>query len=291
MKKQYITIAVAVLISISTTVLNAGPFKGVRGSSPVKNEKGEVIETELPDPYSDFTIISETLFENDQLIDVPGRLVAIAEDSKGATIFIPYAEFIQTTKAPIPEVKVADFVYDSYLIDTKSAVSLGLPVASAELSGDYKVEYKFYRGATCRMSLRDIDGAKYNDIARRAYADVKAQGLKFKAFRIISSAASLHSAYSVIKGVKADANVSGLGWKVGGSFYSSQQMNKNRVKIGVNLVSYAGDASIFKPTEENALTPGVNLLPGRVVEPVQPESIGIDRRAFPNVFKVENLKE
>ena len=278
------------LIAISTTSY-AGIFKGIKASAPVKNEKGEVVETELPDPYADFTIISEILFENDQLVDIPGRLVAIAEDSKGQTIFIPYAEFIQNAKAPIPEVKVADFVYDSYLIDTKAAVNLGITVATAQLSGDYKLEYKFYQGATCRMSLRDIDGAKYNDIARRAYADLKSQGLKFKAFRIISSAASLHSAYSVIKGVKADTEVTGLGWKIGSSFYSSQQMTKNRVKIGVNLVSYAGDASIFKPAEEVANSASANLLPGRLVESIRPEDLGVDRRAIPNIFRVESPKE
>lgn len=274
------------LLCLTTSTAQAGLF-GLSWGSPAKNTKGEIIEAQLPDPYADFTLLSETLFENEQLTDIPGRLVAIAENSKGETLMIPYAEFIQKDESKAPEIKVSEFNYDSYLLDTKSALSLGVPIASAQMSADYKVEYRFYRGATCRMNLRDIDRRKYTDLAKRVRADILRQNLKLNSLKVISTAATLHSSYSVLQGVKSDANITGLGWQVGGSFYASKQMAKNKVKTGVTLVSYAESLDTSSAITDNKLpVPSNASLPSNRVEFVKPESVGIEERAFESVFKL-----
>ena len=75
-------LAMVLTVAFVTSSSQAGIFSGFSGSTPVKNANGEVVQTDLPDPFADFTIISETLFDMDQLTDIPGRLVAIAEDAK-----------------------------------------------------------------------------------------------------------------------------------------------------------------------------------------------------------------
>ncbi|WP_369915946.1 hypothetical protein AB8810_06995 [Xanthomonas sp. NCPPB 3005] len=286
----FINVLLITFACASSGSANAAALFGWSSEKQSKNDRGDVIETQLPDPFAEFTLLSETLFENDQLTEIPGRLVAIVENDKKEQIIVPYAEFILKDDAIIPELKVSEFNYDTYLIDTKSAASLGLAVASASLSGDYKVEYRFYRGATSRISLRDIDKKKYDDLARRVRQDVSAQKLKLVALRIISTAATLHSSYALLQGAKADTGVTGLGWKMGGTFYASKQMTKNRVKIGVSLVSYAGT---FESTSSSGGTtspePGVNLL-GNMAENIKPESVGIKRGTFDSVLKIQSVE-
>jgi hypothetical protein len=140
------------------------------------------------------------------------------------------------------------------------------------------------------MSLRDIDPKKYNDLARRVRQDVSAQKLKLVALRVISTAATLHSSYAVLQGVKADTGVTGLGWKVGGTFYASNQMTKNKVKIGVSLVSYAD--TFESPSSSSGVTPpaqGVNFL-SNMAENAKPESVGIKRGTFDSVLKIQRLE-
>lgn len=290
MSKKKLLSALLVTFAITGSGVAKAEFDlfGLSSEKQAKNDKGEIVEAKLPDPFADFTLLSETLFENEQLTDIPGRLVAIVENDKKEQLMIPYAEFIQKDDTKIPEIKVSEFNYDTYLIDTKSAVNLGLPIATAAASGDYKVEYRFYRGATCRMSLRDIDRKKYSDLAKRVRRDVANQKLKLIGLKVISTAATLHSSYAVLQGAKADASVTGLGWKLGGSFYASKQMTKNKVKIGVSLVSYADDleASPLAGDPTPPLT-GINLNSSRV-ESTKPESVGIKRGTFDSVFKIHS---
>lgn len=285
MKMKYLMAVPALAWCLSA---NAGLF-GISLSSPKKDAAGATVEAELPNPYSEFIVLDEAIFENEQLSEIPGRLVAIAENDKGTTILIPYAEFIVKDEAKTPEIKVSEFNYDSYLIDTKSALKLGVPIAAAQLDGNYKVEYRFYKGATSRISLHDIDRTKFNELAQRVRADIAQQGnLKLKSIRIVSAAATLHSAYAVLQGVKADSSITGPGWQLGGNFYSSQQMTRNRVKVGVSLVPYTENAALAaKPSVAGAPKPTDLALPNNLAIPVKPESLGISKGAFQTILKIE----
>ena len=284
MKLKYFMAAPALAFCMSAS---AGLF-GISLSSPKKDSTGATIEVELPDPYSDFIVLDETIFESEQLQEIPGRLVAIAETEKGTTLLIPYAELITKDGAQTPEIKVSDFNYDSYLVDTKSALKLGIPVAATQLDGNYKVEYRFYKAATSRISLRDIDKAKFNELAQRVRADVAQQNLKIKSIRIVSAAATLHSAYAVLQGVKSDSSITGPGWQIGGNFYSSQQMTKNRVKVGVSLVPYAESTTLTaRPPVAGAPRTSDLALPNNQARSAKPESLGISRDAFQTILKIE----
>lgn len=285
-KKAKVVVFVSALML--STSLNAWIF-GLSLSKPNKNASGESVESDLPDPFSEFIILDESIFVDDQLEDVPGRLVAIVEDSNGKTLLIPYAEFIQKDSAKVPEIKPSEFNYDAYLLDTKSAVSLGVPLVAAQMEGNYKVEYRFYKGAVCRMSLRDIDKVKFNNLAKRVRADIATQkDLKLKSIRVIAAAATLNSAFSVIQGVKADTKVSGPGWQVGGMFYSSQQMTKNRTKIGISIVPYVEDViTKTKSSTENGADSDVFTLPGNYAVPVINRGTGTSDIRFKNIMQIQ----
>lgn len=286
--KRTAKIAVFISVLLANASASAGLF-GLSLSDPKKSTAGDIVESELPNPFSDFIVLDETIFEDEQLQDIPGRLVAVVENAKGETLLIPYAEFIQKDEAKGPEIKSSEFNYDAYLLDTKSAASLGVPVAAAQMEGNYKVEYRFYKGATCRMSLRDIDKKKFNELARRIRVDIASQkDLKLKSLRVIAAAATLNSAFSVMQGVKADAKVSGPGWQVGGMFYSSQQMAKNRTRVGVALVPYAEDMPIStKPSTGDRIDSAVLTLPGNQAVPVAKEALGPSGVRFQNIMRIE----
>lgn len=263
------------------------------GYTLTKSDKGSKVEAkELADPYADYTLLPESLWVDDQLSDIPGRIVVKAQSGKDV-LLLAYAEFVFKDDAKIPEIKTSDFEYDSYLLDTQSAATVGVPAAALQVSGDYKVEFRFYTGGVTRMNLRDIDRRKFNDAVRRIRADIARQPqLKILSIEIISSAAALHSAYAVIQGVKSDANVSGAGWQIGGKFYASQQMTKKRKRIGIATVPFAEDVIVGEkaPTE-----PAVNpVLKGLAADPaakVKPESLGLKPGGFQEIIKVDSRLE
>lgn len=286
--KRKTKLAIFISVFLASTSVNAGLF-GLSQSNLKKNSTGDIVESELPNPFLEFIVLDETIFEDEQLQDIPGRVVAIVENSKGETLLIPYAEFIQKDDIKKPEMKSSEFNYDAYLLDTKSAVSLGVPIAATQMEGNYKVEYRFYKGATCRMSLYDIDRKKFNDLAKRIRADIATQNdLRLKALRVIFAAATLNSAFSVMQGVKADAKASGPGWQVGGMFYASQQMAKNRTRVGVSLVPYAEEAlTPTRPSASGSVDSATLTLPGNHAVPVATETLGTSGVSFQRILRIQ----
>ncbi|WP_332604177.1 hypothetical protein [Acinetobacter sp. ESBL14] len=265
---------------------HAGWF-GYSASNPKKDQQGELIPSDLADPFKGFILLEESIFQDEQLVDIPGRLVAIAEDDKGNTLLFPYGNYIKKDTAKLPAIKPSQYNYDSYLLDTKSAASIGIPLAESQLQGNYKVEYRFYQGALSHISLSDIDMQKFQSLAKQVRKNFALQKeLKLKSIQVISTAAILNTSYAVMQGVKSDLDVSGPGWKVGGSFYSTQQMSKNRSRVGVALVPFVED--IPDPIRQSKAENSINFpITGKEAIPVDVNKsvfTGIDLR---NAMKIE----
>ncbi|MDF0376838.1 hypothetical protein [Methylophilus sp. YYY-1] len=281
-----------ILFSISANAVTGQGGAGLTGVSvakPVKNTSGEVVEATLPDPFAEFDLVGDDLFDPDQLKDIVGSAAAIVEDRNGKTNVIWYGDVIRKDSAKDPEIKATEYNYDSYLLDVKSAASLGVPFLAGTAEGNYKVEYRFYKGASCKLRMSDIDPNKFKIVAKFIREEIaNTSGLTLKGIKVVSSVATLNTAYSVLKGTKADAKISGPGWQVGGMFYASQTMQKNKVKLGINLTPYFGaigaDAS---PSVIKLETSSGLKLPSNQAVPVSNSEIGITDMRFKNIIQLQ----
>lgn len=252
--------AIVLISAILITTSQAGKVRGISSNSkPQLNPNGEPIQVELKNPFDEFTLHSDSLFDIQQLAEIPGTLVVVASSKDGKEQILYFTNSVRKDNAPKLEIKPVEFIYESYLLDVGAAVELGLPIASVGISANRKVEFRFFKSASCLMSNDTIDDEKYVSAASRVKQVVVDMGLTLKSIRIVSSVAALNSSHLVLEGAKLKSDVSGLGWKVGGNFYSSSEKAINKIKIGVNFANYA------PPKTDNPKTPSDSSQPVKIL--------------------------
>jgi hypothetical protein len=227
------------------------------------------------------------------------------EGSDGRLSYVTYAEIVLKDSVAVPPVKAADFQYDHYLFDVQSAAQLGLnlPLLSidAKALSNYRVEFTFYQSAVSRIGIRDIDRAKFNAAAARIAKDLQSAGLKLRGYRVVSAAVALHSAYALLKGSDVKADASGLGWVIGGKFYASQKMEKNRVKVGLTLLPLAPDSktATYSSTDIDIQKLRIDIQkmiadtgksPSQLTQPIDPTMLKLDKMAYTEAFSIEGVR-
>ncbi|ENV09314.1 hypothetical protein F966_01970 [Acinetobacter higginsii] len=236
-------LAITLPLLLTSNISNADLF-GYSWNNPTTNPKGEIIATKLDNPFDGFLILDGTIYNPENISNFPGSVIVIYEDSNGKTKGYPYIDRILKDGISNPKIRVSDLKYDTYLLETKDAISLGIPVMSAGYEKNSKVEYKFFKSADSSISFDDLDKKKFSELAKAAKAEFEnKKDVKFKSVAVILEAAILTTSFSMLKGTKANSNINGPGWQVGGLFYSSQEMSKNRTQIGVYTANYTPSLS------------------------------------------------
>lgn len=292
MKIKIIFLSICVLGSTPASAEDIGQkvkkLFGINSAKPVTNPSGNIVETELKDPLSDFLLLPYNQAHENMINDIPGRVVAICQ--KGADIYVQ-ENGNKVLKDSVEELKVDNtkMTFESLLIDTKSAANIGFSIGEIGATSDYRVEYNLFRGPTASLKTsNDIDSKKV-----ALYSKILMQKLKndpeckLKDIHYIETATIIYQNFKVLKNNGANAKITGPGWNIDGSFFATNQKEKNDIRIAVRTIPYLIDMDEFFPQKPNGAEKKINILQGNRAISVAPNSIGNLGKEFKNVFKIQ----
>ncbi|HCJ6473092.1 TPA: hypothetical protein NVL99_003337 [Acinetobacter baumannii] len=289
MKIKIIFLSICVLGSTPASAEEIGQkvkkLFGINSAKPVTNPSGNIVETEIDDPLSEFTLLNQTIVQETTISDIPGRIVAICQ--KGGNTYInEYGNNILKDNVEIPKVDNTKMTFESLMIDTKSAANLGFLIAQADATQNYRVEYNLFRGPTASVKTKDIDSkkfAEFSNIIKQIFKDN--QECKLKDIHYIETASIIYQNFKSLKKNDATAKVTGPGWNIDGSFYSTNQSEKNQTRIAVKTISYLTN-NLLIPIPEAVVKNPIEIQGNRAIS-VDPKSIGNLGKEFKNVFKIQ----
>ncbi|CAI3119624.1 hypothetical protein MWMV18_MWMV18_03230 [Acinetobacter calcoaceticus] len=290
MKIKIIFLSICVLGSTPASAEDIGQkvkkLFGINSAKPVTNPSGNIVETELKDPLSDFLLLNYEVTQENTINDIPGRMVAVCQ--KGEKTYL-YETGNKVLKDNVGELKVDNtkMTFDSLLIDVKSAANIGFAIGQARATQNYRVEYNLFRGPSASVkTANDIDAKKV--ILASKYFKQRFKNdpeCKLKDIHYIETATIIYQNFKVLKNNGANAKVTGPGWNIDGNFYAVEEKGTNNISIAVKTIPYLTD-EFFVP-EPDTIQKKINIIEGKRAISVAPSSIGNLGKEFKNVFKIQ----
>ncbi len=186
-----------------------------------------------------YSYVAVKQLDPEKLSDYPGRVVYSLKKREGGAgegnefLLTPISALRAGEKRP--ELKPGRLELQSYLLEHREAVKLGVPVAEAEVSSQRKVEFHFFHGVSASISNAQIDWERVLPVIVAIQARAQRSNMIIDAIGVIEDVATLHASSAVLQGIDIKAATVGLGWSLGGQFYASRNHKQEEIKVGVNV--------------------------------------------------------